>query len=76
MNTVLRRLEELGAVSRPASVSSGRALPATLTREGRGLLKRAEVAVGLADARLLSQLSAAERHAFRRMLETLGAGQS
>jgi DNA-binding MarR family transcriptional regulator len=38
MNTVLRRLEEVGAVARPASVSSGRALPASLTGQGRTLL--------------------------------------
>src|SRR5271163_5179129 len=35
MNTVLRRLEEVGAVARPTSVSSGRALPASLTSQGR-----------------------------------------
>src|SRR5271168_5470454 len=38
MNTVLRRLEEVGAVARPTSVSSGRALPASLTSQGRTLL--------------------------------------
>ena len=34
-----------GSVARPASVPSGRALPATLTGGGRTLLKRAEAAV-------------------------------
>ena len=29
MNTVLRKLEDIGAVERPTSVPSGRALPAT-----------------------------------------------
>src|SRR5271168_4227009 len=38
MNTVLRRLAEVGAVARPTSVSSGRALPASLTSQGRTLL--------------------------------------
>lgn len=73
MNTVLRRLEDLGAVSRPASVPSGRALPATLTSAGRALLKRAEAAVREADARILSKLSAAEQREFKRMLDALGS---
>lgn len=75
MNTVLRRLENLGAVSRPASVPSGRALPASLTREGQALLKRAEAAVSVADARILATLSAAEQREFKRMLQTLGSDQ-
>jgi DNA-binding MarR family transcriptional regulator len=74
MNTVLRRLEDLGAVARPASVPSGRALPATLTREGRALLKRAEKAVGEADARILAGLTAAQQREFKRMLDTVGSG--
>src|SRR5579875_1687964 len=73
MNTVLRRLEDLGAVSRPASVPSGRALPATLTSAGRALLKRAEAAVRDADARILNKLSAAEQREFKRMLDALGS---
>ncbi|OHV01125.1 MarR family winged helix-turn-helix transcriptional regulator [Mycobacterium talmoniae] len=75
MNTVLRRLEELGAVSRPESVPSGRALPATLTRDGQALLKRAEAAVSTADGRILAKLSSAEQREFRRMLELLGSDQ-
>lgn len=74
MNTVLRRLEDLGAVSRPASVASGRALPATLTKAGQGLLKRAEAAVHDADDRILARLSATERREFKRMLTALGDG--
>ena len=73
MNTVLRRLEEIGAVERPTSVSSGRALPATLTSQGRTLLKRAEAAVGNADARILAKLTAAQQREFKRMLEKLGS---
>lgn len=75
MNAVLRRLEDLGAVTRPASVPSGRALPATLTRDGRALLKRAETAVAAADGRVLTKLSTAEQREFTRMLEILGSGQ-
>jgi DNA-binding MarR family transcriptional regulator len=74
MNTVLRKLEEAGVVARPATVPSGRALPTTLTGSGRALLKRAEVAVREADARILAKLSAAEQGEFKRMLDVLGSG--
>jgi DNA-binding MarR family transcriptional regulator len=73
MNTVLRRLEEIGAVARPATVSSGRALPATLTGQGRTLLRRAEAAVRIADARILGKLTAPQQREFKRMLEKLGS---
>jgi DNA-binding MarR family transcriptional regulator len=71
MNTVLHRLVNTQKVTRPASVASGRALPASLTGEGRTLLKRAESAVREADARVLAKLSASEQCEFKRMLETL-----
>ncbi|MFZ0230005.1 MAG: MarR family transcriptional regulator [Mycobacterium sp.] len=71
MNTVLHKLENAQMVTRPASVASGRALPASLTADGRTLLKRAESAVREADARVLAKLSAPEQREFKRMLETL-----
>ena len=40
MNMVLRGLEDRGLVTRPASVSSGRSLPAQLTREGRAVVEK------------------------------------
>jgi DNA-binding MarR family transcriptional regulator len=73
MNTVLRKLEEVGAVTRPSAVSSGRALPANLTGQGRALLKRAEAAVRGADARILSKLTETQQREFKRMLEKLGS---
>lgn len=73
MNTVLRKLEDVGAVARPASVSSGRALPATLTGPGRALLKRAEGAVRTADARILAKLTETQQRDFKRMLDKLGS---
>lgn len=73
MNTVLRKLQDLGAVARPASVSSGRALPASLTTEGQALLKRAEAVVRAADARILSKLTASQQRDFKQMLEKLGS---
>jgi DNA-binding MarR family transcriptional regulator len=72
MNTVLHRLENARVVTRPASVASGRALPASLTGDGRALLKHAEVAVREADARVLAKLSAADQREFKRMLDALG----
>jgi DNA-binding MarR family transcriptional regulator len=64
-------LEDAQKVTRPASVASGRALPASLTGDGRTLLKLAESAVREADARVLAKLSASEQREFKRMLETL-----
>ena len=72
MNTVLHRLQNRGAVARPASVASGRALPATLTDAGRRLLKQAEDEVRIADARVLSALTTVEQHQLREMLERIG----
>jgi DNA-binding MarR family transcriptional regulator len=72
MNTVLHRLENAQTVTRPASVASGRALPASLTADGRALLKRAEAAVREADARVLAKLSPSQQCEFKRMLATLG----
>jgi DNA-binding MarR family transcriptional regulator len=73
MNTVLRGLEEIGAVTRPASVPSGRTLPATLTGRGRKLLKRAEGAVCVADGRVLAKLTTAQQREFKCMLTKLGS---
>lgn len=73
MNTVLRKLQEVGAVTRPTTVSSGRALPAKLTGQGRVLLTRAEVAVRAADARILAKLTGTQQREFKRMLEKLGS---
>jgi DNA-binding MarR family transcriptional regulator len=71
MNTVLHRLVNAQIVTRPASVASGRALPASLTADGRTLLKRAEAAVRDADAKVLAKLSASQQREFKRMLATL-----
>jgi DNA-binding MarR family transcriptional regulator len=71
MNLVLRGLEELGVISRPVSTSSGKALPARLTRKGHALLKRAEAAVAAADELLLAKLSPAERDELKRLLHSV-----
>jgi DNA-binding MarR family transcriptional regulator len=72
MNTVLHRLENAQIVTRPASVASGRALPASLTADGQTQLRLAEAAVREADARVLAKLSASQQREFKRMLEALG----
>ena len=68
MNNVVRGLQDRGIVARPATVSSGRALPAELTATGKTLLKRAEAAVRGADERVLASLTAAQRREIKRLL--------
>jgi DNA-binding MarR family transcriptional regulator len=67
MSLVLRALEDMGLIVRPEAVS-GRSLPARLTRKGATLLKRAEKAVQVADARLLDALTPGERDELKRLL--------
>jgi DNA-binding MarR family transcriptional regulator len=73
MNMVLRGLEERGLVTRPASVSSGRSLPAQLTREGKELLKRTDAGVRAAENRLMANLTDDERRQFKQTLVRLGS---
>jgi DNA-binding MarR family transcriptional regulator len=73
MNMVLRGLQDSGVVARPASVSSGRALPAELTSKGRAVLKRAEAAVRVAEERILTNLAVAERQELKRLLAASGS---
>jgi DNA-binding MarR family transcriptional regulator len=73
MNMVLRGLQDAGLVARPASVSSGRALPAELTGEGVALLRRAESAVRAAEGRLMANLTDRQRREFRSILVALGS---
>jgi len=73
MNMVLRGLEDRGLVSRPASVSSGRSLPAQLTRDGEDLLKRTDAGVRAAEDRLMTHLTDKERREFKRILAALGS---
>jgi DNA-binding MarR family transcriptional regulator len=68
MNNVLRGLQERGAVARPASVTSGRALPAQLTADGAALLTRAEAAVFAVEDDVLSNLDKAQRRELKRLL--------
>ncbi len=71
-NQVLHALEERGALSRPASTPSGRAMPAQLTRRGKALLKRADAAVRTADQRVLGGLTADEQRQLKQLLYAAG----
>jgi len=73
MDQLMRGLQDMGVVTRPATVSSGRARPAQLTAKGRALLKRAEAEVHVADEWILAPLTPAERREFKRFLHTVGA---
>jgi DNA-binding MarR family transcriptional regulator len=72
MNLVLHGLEDMGAVTRPETAPSGRALPAQLTRKGKTLLKRAEAAVDEAEDKFLAHLSSADRRQLKRLLYQAG----
>jgi DNA-binding MarR family transcriptional regulator len=72
MNKVIRELQDRGLVTRPATVSSGRSLPATLTREGVTMLERLDPKVAEAEDRVLAKLSEQDRREFRRLLVAIG----
>jgi DNA-binding MarR family transcriptional regulator len=73
MNMVVRGLQLRGLVTRPASVPSGRSLPAQLTREGEELLKRTDAGVRAAERKLMTNLTDQEQYDFKRILATLGS---
>lgn len=72
MNMVVRGLQDRGLVSRPATVSSGRSLPAELTRDGTALLHDIDPGVRDAERKVLAPLSEDDRRQFRRLLSELG----
>jgi DNA-binding MarR family transcriptional regulator len=71
-NQVLRALEERGALSRPGVIPTGRAMPAQLTRRGKALLKRAEVAVQRAEERILTRLTPEQQSQLKELLYAAG----
>ncbi|KAB8184217.1 MarR family winged helix-turn-helix transcriptional regulator [Microbispora catharanthi] len=58
MNVLLRNLEDAGLVERPASAPQGRALPTTLTAEGRARLAAARGDVLTIEQRMTAHLDA------------------
>jgi DNA-binding MarR family transcriptional regulator len=71
MNAVLQGLQQRALVTRPASVSSGRARPAELTRAGIALLARTDPGIAEAERHLLAKLVEQDRIDFRRILAAL-----
>ncbi|WP_284741475.1 MarR family winged helix-turn-helix transcriptional regulator [Amycolatopsis sp. RTGN1] len=72
MNKVVLALQDRGLVTRPAAVSSGRSLPATLTREGVAMLGRLDPEVAEAENRVLAELDEHDRRELRRLLVAAG----
>jgi DNA-binding MarR family transcriptional regulator len=72
MHMVVQGLQERGLVTRPSTVSSGRSLPAQLTREGVELLKRTDSGVHEAERHVVAKLGEQDRRDFRRILAALG----
>ena len=58
--------------ARPTSVSSGRSLPAQLTREGLALPKRTDAGVRAAEIRVLGHVIDGDRDALKRILAAVG----
>jgi DNA-binding MarR family transcriptional regulator len=72
MNTVVRSLQNMGAVTRPESVTSGRALPAELTKHGKALLRRVMTAAQAAEDEVLAALTPAQIRDLKRLLGEVG----
>ncbi|MFI1916796.1 MarR family winged helix-turn-helix transcriptional regulator [Nocardia sp. NPDC020380] len=72
MNKVIRELQDRGLVTRPATVLSGRSLPATLTREATAMLAGLDPKVIEAERRVLARLTEHDRREFRRLLVAIG----
>jgi DNA-binding MarR family transcriptional regulator len=70
MNVVLQGLEERGLVTRPATASRGRELPAALTRAGTDHLHAASAAVRNVEKRMCAGLTPARQ---QQLLGTLAA---
>jgi DNA-binding MarR family transcriptional regulator len=73
MNTVLLSPQGMGAVTRPETVSSGRALPAQLTRHGKALIKRAQTATQAAEDEVVAGLTSSRVRELKRLLGAFGA---
>lgn len=71
-NQVLLGLEDRGALSRPAAIPGGRAMPAQLTRRGKGLLKRADAAAKRAEQRILTRLTDEQQSQLKELLYAAG----
>ncbi|MGN7947589.1 MarR family winged helix-turn-helix transcriptional regulator [Microbacterium sp. 22215] len=71
MNVLLQGLERDGFVTRPAEPPAGKALPTTLTPQGRQSLAAATAAVRSVEVRMLSGMTDAEQAAAFRALRSM-----
>jgi DNA-binding MarR family transcriptional regulator len=72
MNKVIRELQSRGLVTRPATASSGRSLPAELTHEGTTVLERIDPFMADAERRALANLTDRDGRELRRLLTAVG----
>ncbi|MHA6761720.1 MarR family winged helix-turn-helix transcriptional regulator [Streptacidiphilus sp. PAMC 29251] len=69
MSTILANLEQKGLIEREVSHLHAKVLVSKLTRTGRGLVKKADVAALQVERRLAAEFSPQERELFRDLLE-------
>jgi DNA-binding MarR family transcriptional regulator len=73
MNVLLQALERDGYVSRAAEPPTGKALPTRLTASGHRSLEKATAAVRSVEARMMSDMSAAEQVLSLDLLQRMAA---
>jgi DNA-binding MarR family transcriptional regulator len=71
MNVVLRNLEDLGLVERPATAPSGRALPTRLTEKGAARLRAARADMMVIQSRMTASLDEKQAEVLLGQLETM-----
>jgi DNA-binding MarR family transcriptional regulator len=71
MNVVLRNLEDLGLVERPATAPSGRALPTRLTEKGAARLRAARADMMVIQSRMTASLDEKQAEVLLGQLEAM-----
>jgi DNA-binding MarR family transcriptional regulator len=71
MNVVLRNLEDLGLVERPATAPSGRALPTRLTEKGAARLRAARADMMVIQSKMTASLDEKQAEVLLGQLETM-----
>lgn len=71
MNVLLQTLERAGDVTRPTEAPVGKVLPTRLTPRGRRNLDAASAAVRSVEVRMTAGMSAADRSAALRLLQSM-----
>ena len=71
MNVLLKNLQQLGHVTRPAEAPVGKILPTRLTPRGRRSLEKATVAVRSVEVRMLADMTETEQSEAFRILQNM-----